>query len=522
MITDEKPPSWIDHAVMKSFPQFNVEMLLVIIILVVAVISRFYDLGARVMSHDETNHVVPSYSLYQGKGYQYDPITHGPLQFHLIALSYFILGDSDFSSRVPAALFSIGTIALVLFGFRRYLSRVGALIAGFLFLVSPYMLFYGRYARDEALYVLFTVFILWSLLCYLKTGEKKYLYCLSVGMALNFVTMESAYIYTAQALLFTAFLFIEQISRKRWYRHDYQVNFIYAFGLTIILAFVSLAGLVLGENPIATPNGTTVATATRGLSFLSTLTPVAKIIVPLSLAGLLVFGIATIYFLVKGAGLALIRNERSFDLLVLSFVLVLPLLTAFPVKIFGFDPLDYSSTGALRTAAFLVPLTIIAVVIGWWWNWRQFLKNAALFYVIFTVFYTTFFTYGAGFFVGIVGALGYWLAQQAVQRGSQPWYYYAFIQIPIYEYLPAIGALLAAIIGIRHRLWVTAPEKPFERAYLQPEIIESSEDGLDEDMKLDQVEDLDEDIEEIVKEENIELTQTDTLPKSTELRPARR
>ena len=77
------------------------------------------------MSHDEVNHVVPSYNLFQGQGYAYDPVTHGPLQFHLIALSYFILGDSDFSSRVPAVLFSIATVAVALIGFRRFLGRPG-------------------------------------------------------------------------------------------------------------------------------------------------------------------------------------------------------------------------------------------------------------------------------------------------------------------------------------------------------------------------------------------------------------
>jgi predicted membrane-bound mannosyltransferase len=76
----------------------------------------------------------------------------------------------------------------------------------------------------------------------------------------------------------------------------------------------------------------------------------------------------------------------------------------------------------------------------------------ALFYAIFIVFYTTLFTNGAGFFTGIVGSLGYWLVQQGVERGSQPWYYYVLLQIPIYEYLPALGSLLAfalALFGIR-------------------------------------------------------------------------
>lgn len=123
------------------------------------------------MSHDEVNHVVPGYSLYRGTGYAYDPVTHGPLQFHLLALSYFVLGDSDFSSRVPAVLFSIATIVVVVFGFRRYLGRTGALIAGFLFLISPFMLFYGRYTGMRCLAACGRCWCCWARCATLRRGS---------------------------------------------------------------------------------------------------------------------------------------------------------------------------------------------------------------------------------------------------------------------------------------------------------------------------------------------------------------
>jgi uncharacterized protein (TIGR03663 family) len=87
-----------------------------------------------------------------------------------------------------------------------------------------------------------------------------------------------------------------------------------------------------------------------------------------------------------------------------------------------------------------------AVLVGLWWNPRQWLVNAGVFYGIFVVLYTTFFTNGAGLFTGLVGSLGYWLAQQEVERGSQPLYYYLLVQLPIYEYLPALGVILAVVV----------------------------------------------------------------------------
>lgn len=104
-----------------SFFPATLENGLAVLILSLALLTRFAGLGDRAMSHDEINHVVPSYELSQGKGYHYDPVTHGPLQFHLIALSYSLFGDSDFTSRIPVAAFSVLTIGIALLAYRRYL-----------------------------------------------------------------------------------------------------------------------------------------------------------------------------------------------------------------------------------------------------------------------------------------------------------------------------------------------------------------------------------------------------------------
>ena len=108
----------------------------------------------------------------RGAGYRHDPVTHGPFQFHIVALSYFLFGDNDFTSRIPAATFSVAAIAFLLFAYRRYLGRSGALIAGALFLISPYMLFYGRYTRNEGFIELIGVVLLYGILRYLEKGDR--------------------------------------------------------------------------------------------------------------------------------------------------------------------------------------------------------------------------------------------------------------------------------------------------------------------------------------------------------------
>ena len=143
------------------------------IILLLAILSRFYDLGARVISHDETSHVYYAWRLFQGMGYSHDPITHGPFQFHFLALIYFLLGDSDFTARIPAAITSVLTILFV-WKYRRYLGKWGTLAAALMFLISPFMLYYGRYVRNEAFVALFGVVTLWAILRYLETSQPKY------------------------------------------------------------------------------------------------------------------------------------------------------------------------------------------------------------------------------------------------------------------------------------------------------------------------------------------------------------
>jgi uncharacterized protein (TIGR03663 family) len=167
------------------------------------------------MSHDESLHTYFSWLLYRGQGYQHTPMMHGPWQFHLIALSYFLFGVSDFTARIPAALFSIGTIAMAWY-WRRYLGRFGAIIAGILMVISPYLLFYGRYVREDSYAVFAGILMLFVILRYLETGRSKYLYLLAVSLVIHFLDKETSYINAAQILLFLGIYFIARVTRRPW------------------------------------------------------------------------------------------------------------------------------------------------------------------------------------------------------------------------------------------------------------------------------------------------------------------
>jgi uncharacterized protein (TIGR03663 family) len=255
------PESRLDIPLKRWIPA-NRETLLVLLILVLAVVSRFYGLGARVVSHDEVNHVVPAYDLYNGHGYKYDPLSHGPLQFHLMALSYALFGDSDFTSRIPAAVFSVVTVALALLLFRPYLGRIGALASGVMFLISPFMLFYGRYARNEAYIVFWGMLTIYTMLRYLEKGERRILLLFTLINALHFTDKATSYIFAAEELIFLAVYFIGGLSRRQWPQERKRSTFLVALAAAIVL-FASAAFFYLSQQPPDQP--TTFAIAVLGV-----------------------------------------------------------------------------------------------------------------------------------------------------------------------------------------------------------------------------------------------------------------
>jgi uncharacterized protein (TIGR03663 family) len=226
-------------------------------------------------------------------------------------------------------------------------------------------------------------------------------------------------------------LFLARVSRQEWPKPSFRNLFL----IVLIISFI-LLGMGFGIGGLSGGGEESVE-----------VTALPKILMAVGGLGFLL----AVILLLSGYTVERLRTERSFEMILLLGTLVLPQLAPFPVRWMGWDPLDYTNEGMVHTAIFLVPLILISIAIGLYWNPRKWVANAGIFYAIFTVFYTTVFTNIEGFFTGLVGSLGYWLAQQAVERGSQPLYYYAFLQIPIYEYLPALGCILALGVWLRRK-----------------------------------------------------------------------
>src|SRR5512136_3494037 len=120
-MTNETKTSFLDTPLAAAW-KLDVEKGLYILFTLAAILTRFWRLGDRVMSHDESLHAYFSWGLYMGRGFQHTPLMHGPFLFHINALIYSLFGADDFTARISAALFGV-ILVLLPWVLRKWLGR---------------------------------------------------------------------------------------------------------------------------------------------------------------------------------------------------------------------------------------------------------------------------------------------------------------------------------------------------------------------------------------------------------------
>ncbi len=234
----------LDTPVLSLFT-LNWEILFYLILFTAAVITRFYDLGARVMSHDESLHTLYSWNLYAGKGYQHDPLMHGPSLFHITALMYFLFGDSDFTARLGPAIFGVAMVILP-YWFRPWLGRVGALAAAFMILISPGLMYYSRYIRHDTFLDFFTLLMFLAFFQYMRTRANSWLSIGAAAVSLMLSTMEAAYIHGFIGVTFILLIFM-------WENLSQTNRRIITLALLGVIGFIVLADIYVIWTQAAAP-----------------------------------------------------------------------------------------------------------------------------------------------------------------------------------------------------------------------------------------------------------------------------
>jgi uncharacterized protein (TIGR03663 family) len=454
VVMAEGDRSWLDRSVL-SVVRLNWESVAWILLFVVGAVARFYNLGVRAMSHDESLHSLYAYYLYDNGTYEHNPMMHGPFRYHVTALFYFLFGDSDTTARLAPALMGLGVMAVV-YLYRRYIGRLGALAAGVMVAISPSLLFHSRYIRDDIFISFFTVVWIYGAMRFLdepSTKRYRWLMVMVVSMALAFTTMENAFIHGAILGGFFAGLALWQIVKER---------------LFIAAAPALLAGGI-------------------GFWFFES----SQTILGLAIAGLGVVAMLVLLVMWLGSdGWRKLRRSDSAELAVLMATLVMPFLSPFLHLIFGWDAMAHTTnTDLLRSAGLVLFMAALATGLAYYWfgmrseatsptgtplltfvGWAQLM---GVFWLIQVLFFTTFLTNTRnGLATGIVGSLGYWLAQHEVQRGNQPPYYYLMLS-SLYEFLPmilSIGGISAVVYWLRRSpQWDPVPEQDLPPAVASAE-----------------------------------------------------
>ena len=186
-----------------------------------ALIMRLWDLGARAIHHDESLHGFFAWQIFNGNGYEHNPLMHGMFLFHSVAASFFLFGDSDFTLRLPMAIFGSGLVLMPLL-LRSRLGQVGALAAAVMLTFSPAMLYFSRFARNDIFMAVFVLGLFAMIWRYMDERKNRYLYLAAAFLALGFTSKETMYLSALILVVGLLFLARSQVGNWLWGRASFK------------------------------------------------------------------------------------------------------------------------------------------------------------------------------------------------------------------------------------------------------------------------------------------------------------
>jgi len=374
---------------------FTREVAVYLALMLIAFVMRLWQLGARAVHYDEGIHLGCSCNIFSHPAaWCLDPWVHGPLQFIGTNIVFSIFGQSEFTARLLPAVFGTAIVILPFF-LRRQLGRWGALAVAILLAFSPLFMYYSRYARDDIYVAFFTLLLVVCIWNYIADRRQRWLYIGVAALSLSFCALETTYMNLAIIAFFLVLLVVISFLKNLTSMKDKALRIRQVLGRLRSLA--TLKSLVSRRD-----------WALR----------IRKVLNRLK------------------------RSSPQAEILLLLGTLTLPLFAAFINLFLGKHPInDLSNTWAIVLVAVLF---LISAAVGLMWNPRRWLIAAAIFYGIFVMVWSIFFTNMHGVAVGLWGDVSYWVSQHFVARGGQPWFYYLML-IPIYEFLPLLFAFVGAI-----------------------------------------------------------------------------
>lgn len=383
----------------------TVEQLLWSILILAAVATRFWDLGYRALHHDESLHAYYSWGFSTGEiPYVHNPLMHGPFLFHANALIYQLFGVSDATSRYTPAFFGVLLVWLPWFlRGRHFLGPWGALATGYMLLLSPAFLYYTRYIRHDPYTSAGALLLAIAIFRYLERPQRRWIIIAFASLAFLLTNHEIVFaiVLAMITVLWGALL---------WGRLRFLIP------VHVIAAALAAIVYVLFKDSEPWPsipweNATPEATRDYYSSLLTH---------PFVL-GMIVVGIVFLLGCVVALRWQASRREEAGTLneVILG--------NARPYTV------EYGVYHAIRDSAGLGIGFVVAL---------------AIFIGLFTTLFTNLHGIATATYAPD-GTLLYWLGQQEVQRGQQPWFYFITEGFQ-YEWLGIFFAAAGTIVvGVR-------------------------------------------------------------------------
>lgn len=386
-------------------PIVTVEQVLWAILVVAAVVTRFWNLGYRALHHDESLHAYYSWGFSTGEiPYVHNPLMHGPFLFHANALIYQLFGVSDATSRFVPAAFGVLLVWLPwLLRGRNFLGPWGALATGYMLLISPAFLYYTRYIRHDPYTAAGALLLAIAVFRYLERPRRRWMITAFAMVAFLLTNHEIVFaIVLAMVVVLWGALLLTRL------RVLIPVHIVAA-----VLAGVDYVLFKNAEPWPAIPWEQATASTTRHY-YESVLTHPFVV-------GLYVVGIVFVVGCVIALRWQVARSDRDGSWNDVLFGGARP------------NTVEYGVWHALRDPA--------GLGVG-------ALAGLAIFVTLFTTLFTNLHGLATATWAPN-GTLLYWLGQQDVQRGEQPWFYFITEGFQ-YEWLGIFFATAATIlVGVR-------------------------------------------------------------------------
>ncbi|MBK9215009.1 MAG: glycosyltransferase family 39 protein [Chloracidobacterium sp.] len=123
------------------------------VITLISIFLRFWQLSLKPFHHDEGVNGFFLRTLFLDGTYRYDPTNyHGPSLYYISLAFAKVFGLETIPVRASMAIFGVLMVALAFF-LKRYLGRVGSLMAALFLAISPGMVFISRYFIHEIFFV---------------------------------------------------------------------------------------------------------------------------------------------------------------------------------------------------------------------------------------------------------------------------------------------------------------------------------------------------------------------------------